>query len=708
MAVNKRKKSSGGAHWAVGLNVVLMVVLAVAFAGGLQWIGYSYSTRADLTSSGVNSLTDATKNMLADLQGNVTLTSMYFKTDLEDEDQDRFRSTVDDLLELYRATNRTKISASALNPLQDQDKRREVFIRLAGLSKFKEEAAGHVEAISLFQNEIIEQITALTAGELAQMEAFTALEGQSAQLVAQVKQLYSALQDDLGQASLDIKDALASDVPAHGAATAGIRQAYATMSGLLRNVTEVGLQLATTPDLLPPQVAAFFIESADRYADLLATLETEQAKIQALPMLTIDDILRELQSETGNPILVEAAGEAKVISFRDVWPANNPQAASAGFADRRFLGEQKLTSAIVHLTQKEKPAVVFIRFGGPPLFIGGFMPGQPPAVLRQMEAQLEDANFTVHEWDLAGQDGMPHIDPPPSRTLYVIMRPTQPQRGPFGQSPQQASFSPKNLATVKKALGDAPRAIFLTGWTPAMGPSAGYEYADYIADTWGIEAPGDRLAIQADPIGNQKYRFVRAPLQFTQPRFSDHPVVSGLAQQRTTFPLISPIREAEALPDGVAVERLAWLDEKDGIWSIADVNHYQQQVANEYILRNAQDFSGEFSVALVATKGEGKIVVISASDFAIDEVALASEMVVTSQGLAVRPRNPGNAAFFINSLHWLNDNTAWMNLGTPIDNTAIAIDKNSSAMTFVRVLVLAIWPGLAMCGGFIIWFVRRR
>ena len=78
--------------------------------------------------------------MLKELDGDVKLTSFYFSFELENEDQDRFRSTVGDLLELYRASNRGKIETEAVNPLQDHDRRKEVFERLAKLDKFKEAA----------------------------------------------------------------------------------------------------------------------------------------------------------------------------------------------------------------------------------------------------------------------------------------------------------------------------------------------------------------------------------------------------------------------------------------------------------------------------------------------------------------------------------------------------------------------------------------
>jgi hypothetical protein len=91
MAVDKQEKSGGAGRAWVGANVGLMIGLAIILTVGVQLIGYRWSRRADLTSTGVNSLTPATTALLRDLETPVKLTSLYFKTDIEDEDQNRFR-----------------------------------------------------------------------------------------------------------------------------------------------------------------------------------------------------------------------------------------------------------------------------------------------------------------------------------------------------------------------------------------------------------------------------------------------------------------------------------------------------------------------------------------------------------------------------------------------------------------------------------------
>ena len=67
----------------------------------------------------------------------------------------------------------------------------------------------------------------------------------------------------------------------------------------------------------------------------------------------------------------------------------------------------------------------------------------------------------------------------------------------------------------------------------------------------------------------------------------------------------------------------------------------------------------------------------------------------------------GNIGLFINTLHWLNDNTEFMNVGQPIDSAVLAIPDESTVKT-VQAITIGAWPALAMLCGVVAWWVRRR
>ena len=707
MAVDP-KQQQPTSSFVIALNVLLMVVLAVAIVVGLQWIGYSYSTRADITTTGVNSLSEGTVALLDSLDTKVHLTSLYFTTDLEDEDQARYRSTVEDLLNLYRVTNRSMITVDTINPLQDHEKRKELFEQLGQLDKFKKQREGHEAVIDTFQKDLAPQMRDLFAAENAQLDALGTLAPQDSRLIGQVKFLYSRLPEEIEGTLLDISDAVNSEVPAYNAATNVIRSAYSNVQSTLQSVIDVSSQVANAQGQFSPAVEDFFANAQQRYGDLLASIKEQVEKIGGLEPLDFDNMMRQLRNETSNAILVRTADDAEVIGFSDIWRPVDSQTMNPGFTSRRFLGEQKLTAAILKLTQEQKPAVVFVRFGGAPLFMGGFMPNQPRPAYSEMRQHLEDLNFGVYEWDLSAQDAMPEIDPAPSRTMFVVLRPP-PQQMPMGQA-QPPTLTPDKIKLLTDAMGDEPRAIFLTGYQPGMmGMGGDYEYADYLRENWGIDAPCDRLIMDTEPIAPGKYQLTRGGFAMVDVSFSNHPIVAGLAASPTTFPLASPISRVDTLPEGVDVDRLAWLEPQDGRWATNNVQYYLQQRSNEFLVKSDSDFMGTFEIAMAATRdeGKGKIVVVSASEFATDSVAFAAQMMLTGQGLVTRQVNPGNVTFFVNSLHWLNDNTEWMNLGSPIDTSTITVERDSPAMKFVQVLVVALWPGLALCFGLVVWWVRR-
>ena len=119
------------------------------------------------------------------------------------------------------------------------------------------------------------------------------------------------------------------------------------------------------------------------------------------------------------------------------------------------------------------------------------------------------------------------------------------------------------------------------------------------------------------------------------------------------------------------------------------------------------DVSGDFTLAAAGEKGEAKIVVVSSRSFAEDAVAFAREIVFAAKGLQMISRNPGNITLFLNSLHWLNDNTEFMNIGSPIDLAVLKIDSPGTVDT-VKFVTIVVWPALALLGGAAAWWIRRR
>ena len=176
------------------------------------------------------------------------------------------------------------------------------------------------------------------------------------------------------------------------------------------------------------------------------------------------------------------------------------------------------------------------------------------------------------------------------------------------------------------------------------------------------------------------------------------------APRKIAEELAPVLRETE----GVEHVKLVVQEKRDGLWGVKNIQEYEQQNRRQsYLTKVETDADGPFDLAVAAKKGDAKIVVVSSRGFAVDQVAFARELRMTAQGISLTSRNPGNVTLLINSLHWLNDNTEFMNIGEPINAAVLEIPKPST-VRMVKVLTIFVWPFVALgCGG-VVWWVRRK
>ncbi|MGB2987463.1 MAG: hypothetical protein WBE26_16490, partial [Phycisphaerae bacterium] len=317
----------------------------------------------------------------------------------------------------------------------------------------------------------------------------------------------------------------------------------------------------------------------------------------------------------------------------------------------------------------------------------------------------------VEEWDVKSSDTPPGIDPEPTRTIYVVLKPNPPQRDPMGRPTGEPPFADSHRKAVLSAIGDSGRALFIVGWYPGpFGPvPSTYELNDYLTDEWGIKVDTSALLIETMNIAPGKYVLARRDFfNMNDLGVTDHAIVSGAQARQLAFPMCAPLELSDPPPDSVEHARLVILPQRDGVWGEKDIQDFLNNArSSESLTRDEGDMEGPFDLAVAATKGDAKVVVVSSAGFAEDNVAFAREMAMTSRGFTIRSRNPGNITLLINSLHWLNDNTDFMNIGKPIDAAVLQIGRESTVKA-VQVLTIFVWPALALACGGVAWWIRRR
>ncbi|HEY3241959.1 MAG TPA: Gldg family protein, partial [Phycisphaerae bacterium] len=422
--------NGGARRWLVGTNVVLMTVLALAVAGAVQYGGYQVQNRAggrwDLTSARTNRLAPATENLLKRLDKKVWITSLYYQSDEEREDQGQYRTRMNDLINLYQLANRAQIEVEFINPVKDHERHEALIKRLSEIPKYRDESAKHVEAIKTFREKIAPQVSQLIESETASARDLARTAGeQRGEILSQlVERVLPNAQSKLAQLQEDVTDALAQTPPRYAALVPEINQFYNDMTKMLNSIATEGPKEAAVGKL-SAEVAAFYNGAKDRYRDAINAMNAGVTQTQNLPNLELETLVQQLQRGLKtNPLVVSTAEDATVIPFEEIWPPVDPNMPPSvvGYKDREFRGEEKITSAILKLTSKEKTAVVFVRYGGQPLF-GMGMPwqGTPHGTMTNLKERLEEANFQIEEWDLQSQPQQPPINPAPKRSIYVVL-----------------------------------------------------------------------------------------------------------------------------------------------------------------------------------------------------------------------------------------------------------------------------------------------
>ncbi len=719
MAIEKQDagtKAAAGRRMLVGTNVVVVTLVVAGIVVVAQLFAYD-SSRWDMTSSGVNSLSEGTENLLRGLDQNVRLTSLYFETDREEEDQQRYRRAAQNLLDLYEGTNRGKVTAEWVNPLKDHEKFQKLLTRLREKSAFKDAVTGYQARIDAYKNDFDMRMRKLMQDELTRIGPAVGGMGESSSPspTAQIEDLLQRLTGELEMTREQVDSLTTAANPQYSAAVGELNGLYPKISKALKEISKFATgEIGRNPNL-PAAQADFLRDAGNRYADLVSSLEAETTKLQELQPLKLDDLINQL-TPTGNAMLVETDADAMVVDFSATWPPVDQSGGGmrVSFEKRAFKGEEKLTAAILRATHKEQTAVVFVRYGGQPLFMGGFMPGQPPAGYAMMKQQLEDANFIVEEWDLKSRDTIPEITPKPTRTLFVVLKPEPPQqRNPMmgQQQPPDPPFGESHRRALLDAMGADGRALFIAGWMPGpFGPIAGtYEYNDYLKETWGVGVDSSALLIATTNIAPGRYVVTRQDFHFMSDLdVSDNEIIRGGSAQRVVLPWCAPLEINASPPEGVSLKRLLTMPKRDGVWGVKNIQKYQEQLEQrEYMNRVEGDLEGPFDLAAMASKGDARMVIVSSRDFARDAVAFAQEFGMSAQGFTIRSRNPGNVTLLVNALHWLNDNMAFMNIGKPIDAAVLEIPSPTTVKA-VQGLTIFVWPVLALACGGAVWWVRRR
>lgn len=712
-----------------GANVAVQIALVVAVA-----VGAVYAARdrgqVDLTRSGVNSLSKRTEALLRNLDQDVTITALYTVLSEYDTRAQKRRDAVRDLLRLYESAGRGRVTANLIDPMKDRARLPVLLKRLREKPAYQDEARPHQEALAALP-ELNERIRQLIDGHVARIEELVAATPElRTSALAEVGQELGRLRRKAEDVSVDLGELTTGDIPFYGRAVETARTYLETVQRWMQAVGDwVARQSAGSAGLSAEALA--FLQQANRdYQALLPDVSGQLERMRDLKRVELENLAEQLNRWVeAPPILVETGERAAVLSFAEVWPfRSGPDGAGPDGDEREFAGEQAVSSAILRLTQKEKTAVVFTRFGGPSPIIPDFsqmsmMRRLPEAPYGALNELLRKENFITEDWDVATQKTPPTVADA-ARTVYVVFPPTPPpQPDPRRPAPQPA-ISPDDVRIVREAVESAGMAIFLAGASSRlMGGSGNYEFADYLESEWGIEVLHDYLTLRFAPSAENPELFVlrRPPVvidteeRSARCRLTDHAITAPLRGSVAGFMAACPLRIAagpETRPAGVQVHPLAVVAPTTDVWAVRDVARVDSDLSSQRGTRPYEDdLKPPFPLAVAAEKGQTqRLVVFGSSAFAANTMLEApGGYAFTSAGLVPYPAYPANPDLFINAVHWLTREADRISVGARRTEVPRLTElKEGFWMDFWRVFLVGIWPGLALLVGGGVWLFRRR
>jgi hypothetical protein len=693
-----------------GLNVLIAAVAAIGVAVLINaLVVWSYDridptakqwVRYDLTATRAYSLSPQTLKVLGNLEGEHRIVT-YFRTDrVSSAALQRVRDLID---EYARFSN--DISVRHLDPSYDVVERERFFGDIEAI--FAQELAPGQQTLPAALDEMARLQGAFTDVEqalLPLLEDPTTETGQTRQLlrtlVARSQEMRTALEAELQL----YREELDQPLPGYNEITTGITSTIGSADQLLgaavqfigKAVNQPGVpvnakeaMLAVSEQMKAAQAkVADTIESlealerVDRYEDARATLLSQES----VALMTEDDV--------------------RVIPIGEMFREPDPEAVErTGNPELPFVGEERLTGALVSLGLEHPPLVVFLNGNPQPMMRrGGFS---------YVADRARAANFEVRTWNAAGtptpygQPAPPGPIPEPvegQRAIYIAL-PFFPSQDPRAMmSGNEGKQAVADAVADRLEAGDAAMVFLFPDFAASFSQA---NPVNELIQDWGITAQMDRLVVHETPAREGQ---TQATSSFEIDRWRGAlPVSEALSGLPGAFQLSSPMTlDAEA----EGVDQLAPLVElaSPRMWTITGVMSLDEVRDAEYDPQTAGD---RFTIGAAATRGEARLVVFSEPMFATDGMAtFGSSPFRNGAGAALDPFGqaafPGNAELFVNSLYWLAGLDEMIAAGARTQDIRRIDEINDNAMIAYRTTLLAGMPAAALLAGVAVWAVRRR
>lgn len=728
---------AGSRRVVYGLNTLLQAALALGVLIFVVWLAQRYSKSIDLTSSGVNSLSSGTRNLLEKLPEKVSITALYSVTRKTDQLGEKRMAMVRDLLSLYDSAGGAKVDTFLIDPQQERARVTRLLQELREKPMYKDEWQPHKAAIEKAAP-LATNVLQMMEQELRKFDELQAgNEGLRSQNAGQVRALLQNVQRQADGIAKQLPDFLEAEVPLYGEAAKSINKFAESTAEMLEAVQSWAASAQRSIATPSVELQQWLGDIPANYTPLIGEAKSLAAETASLQPVKLEQIYRELSAP--NPILVQTSQELYVVPFSEVWPIKTEDLENPPPDDdvRNFAGEAAISSAILRLTQKEKTAVIFTRYGGASPFTFDEMAVQmarmqgqlpPPPPFAQLNQDLKRANFETADWDVKASKTPPTVEGA-VRTIYVVFPPEPPDQRNRMRPPTEGGMPPEDAKIVTDAVEASGLGVFLSGWQPpavgmpGMSALADYPYSLYLEQTWGILPRVNHFVIAFTPNMEKKGGWVpksQNPLLLLSPediKVREHEITRPMMSLPVGLRLTCPVELAsgERAPSGVTWHTLVEVPATEDTWAVQDVDSLRRELTQEVGGTTPKETSirAPFPEYVVATRKDGdkekKVVVVGSSEWLVDRVAHAAQLMVLGGALVQAEVNPGNTDLLLNTLHWMTGNADRIAVGPRAGGVPRLTELNDGPeLVWSRVFLVGIWPGLALLAGLVMSFFRRR
>jgi hypothetical protein len=451
-------------------------------------------------------------------------------------------------------------------------------------------------------------------------------------------------------------------------------------------------------------------EPFDAMAQLLGDMsEQMQTAAAAVADVTVPDaynkMRNELRSQYEKVVIIGPEDKAPRIVLLNEMFQEGEQREEAQ-TDLTFIGESKITGALVTMGLDQNPMVVFVSTGQSQAL------GQQ-GDFQQLAARLQLMNFDVRQWQasprmqqtMMGQPqmmpaGEPPVPAPGQKVVWVVppIESSNPQMAQMGISEEAQTI----IAHLNQRMAQGDGVLMMLGINRAAMQGMPDPAAQFVQQ-FGITPQLDRIILRerADP-NRRRTSFVRVH-QFND-WSDDSPITDAIGGLSAVFFVASPMTLSTEPPQGVALKALVQLT-GEGLWAETDPSFLQTGDAQ----LDADTAADAFTVAATAEKGDSRIIVVTDPAWATDYVTTNADpgLRLPNLGSVYGAAYPGNAELFINSTLWLLDLEKLI-ASSGTQEIRRVDDIEDKSLVRLRWALLVGMPALVVAAGIGVWFVRRK